>query len=124
VQVVAALTEYDPERKGFMVTFKIEEGQQYRVGSVSFESTVPNLDGNSLSSFSRVNVGSLYNAESLEKSVEEMQIEASRRGFAFAIVRPRGDRNFEAHTVSIVLSVAEWPRTYIARINIRANTRT
>src|SRR3954468_7645623 len=38
VQVVAALTEYDPERKGFMVTFKIEEGQQYRVASVNFES--------------------------------------------------------------------------------------
>src|SRR5258708_34579800 len=31
VQVVAAMTEYDPERKGFLVTFKIEEGQQYRV---------------------------------------------------------------------------------------------
>jgi len=124
VQVVAALTEYDPERKGFMVTFKIEEGQQYRVGSVSFESTVPNLDGNSLSSFSRVSVGSLYNAEALEKSVEEMQIEASRRGFAFAIVRPRGDRNFEAHTVSIVFSVAEGARTYVERINIRGNTRT
>ena len=31
VQVVAALTEYDPARKGFLVTFKIEEGQQYRV---------------------------------------------------------------------------------------------
>src|SRR3954452_11633424 len=71
VQVVAALTEYDPERKGFLVTFKIEEGQQYHVGSVSFESTVPNLDGNSLSSFSRVSVGSRYDAESLEKSVEE-----------------------------------------------------
>jgi outer membrane protein insertion porin family len=124
VQVVAALTEYDPERKGFLVTFKIEEGQQYHVASVTFESTVPNLDGNSLSSFSRVSVGSLYNAESLEKSVEEMQIEASRRGFAFAIVRPRGDRNFEAHTVSIVFSVAEGPRVYVERINIKGNTRT
>src|SRR5205807_7489351 len=123
VQVVAALTEYDPERKGFLVTFKIEEGQQYRVASVTFESTVPNLDGNSLSSFSRVSAGSLYNAESLEKSVEEMQIEASRRGFAFAIVRPRGDRNFEAHTVSIVFSVAEGPRVYVERINIKGNTR-
>ncbi|WP_338317573.1 POTRA domain-containing protein, partial [Bradyrhizobium ottawaense] len=26
VQVVAALTEYDPDKKGFLVTFKIEEG--------------------------------------------------------------------------------------------------
>ena len=124
VQVVAALTEYDPERKGFLVTFKIEEGQQYRVGSVDFQSTIPTLDPNSLRTFSRVNVGSLYNVESLEKSVEEMQIEASRRGYAFAVVRPRGDRNFEAHTVSVVFAIDEGPRTYIERINIRGNTRT
>jgi outer membrane protein insertion porin family len=124
VQVVAALSEYDPERKGFLVTFKIEEGQQYRVASVDFQTTIGTLDVKALRSFSRVNVGSLYNAEALEKSVEEMQIEASRRGYAFAIVRPRGDRNFEAHTVSIVFSVDEGPRTYIERINIRGNTRT
>ena len=124
VQVVAALTEYDPERKGFLVTFKIEEGQQYRVAAVDFQSSIATLDGNTLSSFSRVHVGSLYNAEALEKSVEEMQIEASRRGYAFAIVRPRGDRNFENRTVSIVFSIDEGPRTYIERINVRGNTRT
>ena len=124
VQVVAALSEYDPERKGFLVTFKIEEGQQYRVASVDFQTSIGTLDTRALRSFSRVNVGSLYNAEALEKSVEEMQIEASRRGYAFAIVRPRGDRNFEAHTVSIVFSIDEGPRTYIERINVRGNTRT
>jgi outer membrane protein insertion porin family len=124
VQVVAALTEYDPERKGFMVTFKIEEGQQYRVGSVDFQSGIPSLDGNALRAYSRVGVGALYNVEAVEKSVEEMQIEASRRGHAFAIVRPRGDRNFDAHTVSVVFSIEEGPRTYIERINVRGNTRT
>jgi outer membrane protein insertion porin family len=124
VQVVAALTEYDPERKGFLVTFKIEEGQQYRVAAVNFDSSISTLDGNTLRSFSRVYVGSLYNAEALEKSVEEMQIEASRRGYAFAIVKPRGDRNFEAHTVSITFGVDEGPRTYIERIDVRGNTRT
>jgi len=124
VQVVAALTEYDPDKKGFLVTFKIEEGQQYRIASVDFVTSIGTLDAPSLRNFSRVYVGSLYNAEALEKSVEEMQIEASRRGYAFAVVRPRGDRNFEQHTVSIVFSVDEGPRTYIERINIRGNTRT
>jgi outer membrane protein insertion porin family len=124
VQVVAALTEYDPDKKGFLVTFKIEEGQQYRIGSVEFQSSIAKLDGNVLRSYSRVSVGSLYNVEAVEKSVEEMQIEASRRGFAFAVVRPRGDRNFDAHTVSVVFAVDEGPRVYIERINVRGNTRT
>ncbi len=124
VQVVAALTEYDPAKKGFLVTFKIEEGQQYRVGSIDFRSTIGTLDANSLRSFSRLSVGSLYNAESLEKSVEEMQVETSRRGYAFAVVRPRGERNFEQHTVSITFAIDEGPRTYIERIDVRGNTRT
>ncbi len=124
VQVVAALTEYDPAKKGFLVTFKIEEGQQYRVGSVNFQSTIPTLKGDSLRSWSRVNVGGVYNAEALEKSVEEMQVETSRRGYAFAVVRPRGERNFEAHTVAITFAIDEGPRTYIERIDVRGNTRT
>ncbi|QQO11506.1 outer membrane protein assembly factor BamA [Bradyrhizobium diazoefficiens] len=124
VQVVAALTEYDPEKKGFNVTFKIEEGAQYRVATVDFRSSIPNFDPTSMRAYSRVNVGSLYNVESVEKSVEEMQIEASRRGYAFAVVRPGGDRNFEAHTVSVVFNIDEGPRTYIERINLRGNTRT
>jgi outer membrane protein insertion porin family len=106
------------------VTFKIEEGQQYRVSSVNIQSSIATLDGNDLRSFSRVSVGSLYNAEALEKTVEEMQIETSRRGYAFAVVRPRGDRNFEAHTVSITFAIDEGPRTYIERIDVRGNTRT
>ena len=124
VQVIAALTEYDPDRGGFHVTFKIEEGQQYRVASVEYASSIPTLEGRSFATYSRVSVGSLYNAEALEKSVEEMQIEASRRGYAFASVRPRGDRNFENHTVAIVFAIDEGPRTYIERINVRGNTRT
>ncbi|VIO79978.1 Outer membrane protein assembly factor BamA [Bradyrhizobium ivorense] len=122
--VVAALTEYDPGKKGFLVTFRIEEGQQYRVSSVDFRSTIANFDISTLRGYSRVSVGSLYNVEQVEKSVEEMQIEASRRGFAFAMVRPAGDRNFDAHTVSIVFNVDEGPRSYIERINLRGNTRT
>jgi len=124
VQVVAALTEYDPSAKGFIVTFTIEEGQQYHVGSVQFRSSISSLDGNSLAGLSRVSVGSVYNAEALEKSVEEMQIEASRRGFAFAVVRPSGERNFEARTVAITFAIDEGPRSYIERINVRGNTRT
>jgi len=111
VQVVAALAEYDPERKGFQVTFKIDEGQQYRVATVSFRSNIAGFDPTTLRSLSRVGEGSLYNVEAVEKSVEDMQIEASRRGYAFAVVRPDGTRNFEAHTVGIVFRVEEGPRT-------------
>jgi outer membrane protein insertion porin family len=124
VQVVAALTEYDPERRGFLVTFKIEEGQQYRVASIDIQSNMRGIDPNSFRPFLRLGVGSVYNGEQIEKSVEEITVEASRRGYAFATVRPRGERNFANATVTIVLVIEEGPRVYVERINVRGNTRT
>jgi outer membrane protein insertion porin family len=124
VQVVAALTEYDPEKRGFLVTFKIEEGQQYRVGSIDIQSNIRGLDPNAFRPFLRLGVGSVYNGEAIEKSVEEITVEAARRGYAFANVRPRGERNFQNATVSIVLVLEEGPRVYVERINVRGNTRT
>ena len=124
VQVVAALTEYDPDRKGFLVTFKIEEGLPYRVASIDIRSNIRTLDPGGFRPLLRMSVGSLYNAEALEKSVEDITVEAARRGYAFATVRPQGDRNFESHTVGISLVIDEGQRVYIERINIRGNTRT
>ena len=60
----------------------------------------------------------------VEKSVEAMTIEAAKRGYAFANVRPRGDRNFETKTINIAFVVEEGARAYIERINISGNTRT
>lgn len=124
IQVVAALTEYDPAQRGFLVTFQIEEGRQYRVGSIDIQSNIRGLDPNAFRPFLRLGVGSVYNGEAIEKSVEEITVEASRRGYAFATVRPRGERNFENGTVSIVLVIEEGPRVYVERINVRGNTRT
>ena len=60
----------------------------------------------------------------VERSVEAMTIEAAKRGYAFANVRPRGDRNFETRTINIAFVVEEGARAYIERINVRGNTRT
>ena len=106
------------------MTFKIEEGQQYRVGSIDIQSNIRGLDANAFRPFLRLGVGSVYNGEAIEKSVEEITVEASRRGYAFATVRPRGERNFQNATVSIVLVIEEGPRVYVERINVRGNTRT
>ncbi len=53
-----------------------------------------------------------------------MTIEAARQGFAFAAVRPRADRNYQARTVNLIFTIEEGQRVYIEQINIRGNTRT
>jgi outer membrane protein insertion porin family len=124
VRIVSAVAEYDPSRNGFVLTFTIEEGDRYNFGAVDIQSNVRDVDLGVLRSKLRVYPGSTYNAEAVEKSVEEMTIEMSRRGYAFAQVRPRGDRNYETRQISVVFVVEEGARAYIERINLRGNTRT
>ena len=124
VRIISAVGEYDAAKKGFIVTFTIDEGSQYRVGTVDVVSNVRAIDPAILRSQVKLGPGSVYNADLVEKSVESMTIQAARQGYAFANVRPRGDRNFETKTINLVFVVEEGARAYIERINIRGNTRT
>jgi outer membrane protein insertion porin family len=124
VRIVSAVAEFDPKRNGFVLTFTIDEGDRYNFGAIDIQSGVRDVDTSILRSKLRFSSGATYNAELLEKAVEEMTIEMSKRGYAFSTVRPRGDRNFETRTINIVFSVEEGARAYIERINVRGNTRT
>ncbi|MGB9394142.1 MAG: outer membrane protein assembly factor BamA [Pseudolabrys sp.] len=124
VRIVSAVGEYDPAKKGFVVTFTIDEGSQYRVGTIEVLSNVRAIDPSVLRSQLKLSQGSVYNADLVERSVESMTIQAARNGYAFASVRPRGDRNFETKTINLAFVVEEGARAYIERINIRGNTRT
>ncbi|HET9716356.1 MAG TPA: outer membrane protein assembly factor BamA [Pseudolabrys sp.] len=124
VRIVSAVGEYDPAKKGFIVTFTIDEGAQYRVGTVDVISNVRAMDPAVLRGKVKLTPGSVYNADLVEKSVEAMTVQAARQGYAFATVRPRGDRNFETKTINLAFVVEEGTRAYIERINIRGNTRT
>ena len=124
VQVVSATGEYDPAQKGFIITFSIEEGPQYRFGALEIQSNIRAIDSQSLRSVLRMRTGDVYNGESVEKTVEDLTVEIAKHGYPFATVRPRGDRNPEKRTVGVVFVVDEGVRAYIERINIRGNTRT
>ena len=124
VRIVSAVAVFDPERKGFTVTFTIDEGQRYRFGKVEIVSNVPAVDANTLYGRLRASGGAVYNAEATEKSVENLAIEVARRGYPFAVVRPRGDRDSANARINIAFVIEEGPRVYIERINIRGNTRT
>ena len=124
VRIVSATAQYDPVNRGFIVRFTIEEGEQYRVGAVDVVSTIRRLDPATVRYRLRMSSGDVYNADALERSVEDLTIEASRLGFAFAAVRPRADRNYQARTVNLILTIDEGQRVYIEQINIRGNSRT
>ena len=124
VRIVSAVGEYDAQQHGFIITFTIDEGDQYRFGIVNIELGVPAVPGESLRSRLRVESGKVYNADAVEKSVEDVTIEMAKRGYPFSSVHPRGDRVSENRLVNLTFVIEEGPHTYIERINVRGNTRT
>ena len=123
-RVVSSDAVYDPSQQGYIITIVVEEGPQYRVGSVDIESHLPDIDANAMRDELRLSAGDIYNGDAVEKTVEALTREAAKKGYAFTQARPRGERNPAAQTVSIRFVLDEGPRVYIERINIRGNTRT
>jgi outer membrane protein insertion porin family len=124
VRVVSAVSVYDPAQKGFIVTFTIEEGARYKFGRVQIRSNVAVVNPQALYSRLRASAGAVYNAEAVEKSVENLSIEVARRGYPFAVVRPQGDRDMATAIINVVFLIDDGPRIYVERINVRGNTRT
>ena len=62
VRVVSAVGEYDPTLRGFVITFTIEEGDQYRIGTVDVQSSIRSLDPSRLRWRLRTYPGDVYNA--------------------------------------------------------------
>jgi outer membrane protein insertion porin family len=124
VRVMPPVVEFDPGERGFVVKFVIEEGERFRVGTVDVRSSVRALDPSLVRSRLRVSPGEVFNTEAVEKTVEDMTIEAARQGFAFVQVRPRADRDSQSRTVNIAFAIEDGSRVYIEQINIRGNVRT
>jgi outer membrane protein insertion porin family len=124
VRVTSAVAEFDPNDKGFTVTYTIEEGDLYRFGTVEIRSNVSTVDANALRPKLRMSSGGTYNADAIDRTVEDMTIDIARRGYPFAAVRARGERDFQGRLVHVVFSVEEGPHSYVERINIRGNFRT
>jgi outer membrane protein insertion porin family len=124
VRVISAVSVYDPALKGFIVTYTIEEGDRYKFGKVEIQSNIPVVDPRGLYGRLRALPGAIYNAEAVEKTVENLSIEVARRGYPFALVRPNGDRDLQNRTINVTFTVDDGPRIYIERLNVRGNTRT
>jgi outer membrane protein insertion porin family len=124
VRIVAAAASYDPARKGFVVTFTIDEGPLYHIGTVDVRSQIRTIDPATLRGNVRTGTGDIANAGAVDKTADALSMELARRGHSFAVVRPRLDRDRKTRVVNIVYEVEDGPRLYVERINIRGNTKT
>ncbi|MVA97888.1 outer membrane protein assembly factor BamA [Nitratireductor sp. CAU 1489] len=123
-RVISASAELDETSNEYTVNVTIEEGDRYTFGDVSIETTLDGIDTGAFDSLLETRRGNVYSAKDVEDTIIALTERAVGMGYAFTQVTPRGNRDFETRTISVVYSIDQGPRTYVERIEIRGNDRT
>ena len=124
MRVVSAGADADQDKKGFFLTFVVEEGPRYTFGSVDVELTLRSLNAEALRKRVLGNPGDIYNADLVEKTVEALTAAAAGQGEPFGQIRPRIDRDPRTRTISVAYTVERGLREYIERIDFTGNLTT
>ena len=123
-RVVSAVAELTPDKKDFIITYVVEEGQRYKFGEVKVDSKIRDFKSEALTKNLSMKDGDWYDAKKVEDTVEGLTETAGLFGYAFADVNPQFKRDKESLTMSITFDVAETPRVFVERIDINGNTHT
>ncbi|MBR0551577.1 outer membrane protein assembly factor BamA [Sphingomonadaceae bacterium LXI357] len=123
-RVTSAVAELTPDKRDFIITYVVEEGDRYKFGDVSVDSGIRDFDDKKLAQALPFKKGDWYNAKQVEDAVDQLSQTAGFAGYAFADVRPEFQPDRENHTMDVTFNIAEAKRTYVERINITGNTQT
>ncbi len=123
-RVVSAVAELTPDRRDFIITYVVEEGERYKFGDVEVESEIRDFDSAALSQRLPMQSGDFYNAELVENTVEQLTDTAGAFGYAFVDVQPRFNRDKSTLTMNVEFIIREAPRVYVERIDVNGNTLT
>ncbi|MCO6382018.1 MAG: outer membrane protein assembly factor BamA [Vannielia sp.] len=123
-RVQSATAEITRNRDAFLVTFNVQEGQQFRIGKVTVTSSMPEVDANEFARALRVRQGRVYNPQIVETNISRLERLAAQKGINFMRVEPQVTRNERALTLDINFAISKGPRIFVERIDIEGNAST
>ena len=123
-RVISAVAELTPDKRDFIITYVVEEGERYKFGKVEVVSQLRDFSSELLTASIRVREGNWYDAQLVDDTIESLTETAGTFGYAFADVRPDIQLDRETLTMAVTFTVADAPRVYVEAIDINGNTIT
>ncbi|MGB7036283.1 MAG: outer membrane protein assembly factor BamA [Xanthobacteraceae bacterium] len=120
---VTSTARYDVAQKGVVLTFTVDEGPQYRLGKVTIQSVLSDVDTAALRGSVHTQTGDVYDADAISKTVEDLTVALSKSGKPFADVVTGSDRQ-PGRLIDLVYTIDQGRRLYVERIDIRGNSKT
>lgn len=119
--VNAQLTE---ERDGYFVQYNVQEGQQFKFGTLTVTSTINGVSPDTYRNIIKTKTGAVYSPSLVETDIARMERQAIRDGVDFLRVEPVVTRNDRDQTLDIEYRITRGPRIFVERIDIEGNTTT
>jgi len=123
VNISAPNVEITKDKKYVYITYRIDEGKQYRVNSVTVAGDILTTPEELISLLS-MESDEIYDQELVERDIQALTLKYGNVGYAFASIRPVPEINDDEEIVNLTYYIEKGKRITIERINITGNTIT
>jgi outer membrane protein insertion porin family len=132
---VLSSASYEAAKKGVVLAFTLSEGPQYRIGKVDIDSSLKTAAAPELGQYLRTRAGEVYDADAVNKTVDDLAMQLAKSGEPFASVVARSARvpprllvphaaEARVAVINLVYAIDQGRRLYVERIEIHGNTKT
>jgi len=123
VRDVTRTYEADDKGTNLILTFMIEEGEEFTFGGVTFEGNRI-FSSEQLSGLVSSRVGDIVNMSKLEMDLQSVADLYYENGYIFNSIARTEDRNSQTNVLSYLVSIVERNRAYIENIIVLGNEKT
>ena len=112
------------ERDAYLVTFNVQEGQQFTFGDISVTSDIPEADAEVFRNELRLQSGGVYTPTAIETEISRLERLALKMGINFLQVDPQVSRNDRDLKLNVEFALVRGERIFVERIDIEGNNTT
>ncbi|MHC0052943.1 outer membrane protein assembly factor BamA [Actibacterium sp. D379-3] len=123
-QILSVSSELTRNRDGFLITFNIREGQQFRFGQITASSDLAEVDPDTFQAALNLRPGVVYSPTLVETNISRLEAVALAQGLDFIRIEPRVSRNERDLTLDVDFYITKGPRVFVERIDIEGNATT
>ena len=122
-QVGLPSVELSEDKKWFVVTYSILEGEPFTVADVGFRGNTV-FEEPELRDKMKIRPGEIFQRQKIRDEITRLTDLYGSRGYAFAEVVPNVNPNNEERTATIILNIKEGEMMRIRQINVYGNDKT
>lgn len=108
---------------GLSITFPVEEGQRYRLGTVDIRGDLIK-DKTEMLRTLKIRDEEYLNRQTMREDIVRLTDLYAEQGYAYTEINPRINKAPTGNRIDLVLDINQGPVVYVNRVEIQGNTRT